>query len=279
MFQRRGRGLWYQQSLFGVCWFICILVFIVLVQLRVPLTVWAQPPSSSNSNQLSLPTPQVHPLPPVLAQWQDLGNHGDYFSEIQPTPVGYLVWSAFPIKVFVEPVDPSSHGDRAQVWLEAVQQAIQEWNVYLPLEWVAASETADIAIWRSAPPIQGWDRSSNSPDRTAQSETPPRLPRIRSAETRYQVFVDERSAELPKLSHRFTIQLTPNQTAEYIKATARHELGHALGIWGHSPSETDALYFSQVRHPPGISVRDVNTLKRIYEQPTQIGWPLPRDMS
>jgi predicted Zn-dependent protease len=31
-------------------------------------------------------------------------------------------------------------------------------------------------------------------------------------------------------------------------------------------------YFSQVRNPPPISPRDVNTLKRIYQQPTSLGW-------
>ena len=36
--------------------------------------------------------------------------------------------------------------------------------------------------------------------------------------------------------------------------------------------ETDVLYFSQVRNPPAISARDVNTLKRVYEQPTRLGW-------
>ncbi|XTZ12993.1 MAG: peptidase, partial [cyanobacterium endosymbiont of Rhopalodia inflata] len=39
--------------------------------------------------------------------------------------------------------------------------------------------------------------------------------------------------------------------------------------------ETDALYFSQVRSLSPISVRDVNTLKKIYQQPTRLGWKLP----
>ena len=74
------------------------------------------------------------------------------------------------------------------------------------------------------------------------------------------------------LSHRFAVYLNPNQVGKYVPATARHELGHALGIWGHSLLETDVLYFSQVRNPPAISARDVNTLKRVYEQPTRLGW-------
>ena len=51
-------------------------------------------------------------------------------------------------------------------------------------------------------------------------------------------------------------------------------LGHALGIWGHSSDSRDALYGAAVANPPAISPRDRNTLVKIYEQPTRLGWPL-----
>jgi predicted Zn-dependent protease len=73
------------------------------------------------------------------------------------------------------------------------------------------------------------------------------------------------------LRHHMTIQIRPTQAGEFETAAIRHELGHALGIWGHSPMMTDALYFSQVREPPPISARDVNTLQRIYRQGTRLG--------
>ncbi|MDY6897650.1 MAG: peptidase, partial [Cyanobacteriota bacterium] len=68
------------------------------------------------------------------------------------------------------------------------------------------------------------------------------------------------------------ILLSPSQTGKYLLAASRHELGHALGIWGHSKDKGDALYFSQVRNPPLVSARDVNTLKKIYQQSTSLGW-------
>ncbi len=74
------------------------------------------------------------------------------------------------------------------------------------------------------------------------------------------------------MSHYCTIFLNPHQTSKYIQAAARHELGHALGIWGHSPVASDALYFSQVSDLVTISGRDINTLKRVYQQPTRLGW-------
>lgn len=219
------------------------------------------------------PKSQPHPLPPALANWRDRTQAGDYFDQIQPVEVGYLVWSNFPITVYIEPISPadplgSFQATRSQVWLDAILQAISEWHQYLPLQRVEQPQGADITILRSTPPLRFEARSGQL------------LPRARAAETRFELYTKPvaGTTETPAiLAHRCTIQLRPDQAAGSILATARHELGHAIGIWGHSPLETDALYFAQVRHPPPISPRDINTLKRIYEQPTRLGWSL-RDL-
>ncbi|MEH1804491.1 peptidase [Nostoc sp.] len=204
---------------------------------------------------ISLPTsPKPHTLPPTLARWQDNTNSGDYFSQVTTTQVGYLVWSQFPVRVYVEAPKAIS-GKQAQAWVNGVLQSVQEWSNYLPLTIVEQPEVADITIARKAPPLQISPGSN--------------IPRARSAQTTYELYTSNKV-----LSHRFTILLSPTQTGEYLIAASRHEFGHALGIWGHSPLQTDALYFSQVRNPPSISPRDVNTLKRVYEQPTTLGWSL-----
>lgn len=218
---------------------------------------------------IPLPPPQIHPLPATLAQWKINGD--DYFWQIKPTPVGYLIWSQFPIKVYVERptelADSSPSIRRFQDWVNAVFKAVEEWSIYLPLEVVSQREIADVSILRSRPAFQA---SVNR--ETGQFN----IPRARAAETRYEFYLRPKvNSPTPALFHRFTIQLSPDQTVEYTLATARHELGHALGIWGHSPLETDIMYFSQVRNPPAISARDINTLKRIYEQPTRLGWSKP----
>lgn len=216
-----------------------------------------------------LPPLQPHPLPLSLAQWQDNSNSGDYFTEIKPTPAGYLVWSEFPIKVFVEPEknsgEVSFNAEKAKKWVNAALEAIKEWNVYLPLEVVEDSTIADILIWRSAP---AWKPTFDRDTGRFQ------LPRARNAEARYQFYRRQSNQGETVLSQRFTINVNPNKVIDYILPTMRHELGHALGIWGHSPVETDALYFSQVRNSPPISPRDINTLKKIYQQPTRLGWKL-----
>jgi predicted Zn-dependent protease len=145
-------------------------------------------------------------------------------------------------------------------------KAVEEWSVYLPLEVVLEPAGADISILRSRPPLQA----------SFNSETGKfNIPRARSAETRYEFYLRQGiDTAQDILFQRFTIQLSPDQADNYTLATARHELGHALGIWGHSPLETDTMYFSQVSNPPPISTRDINTLKRVYEQPTRLGWSL-----
>lgn len=262
----------------GLAVYTCILVF--------TFAAWGE-------TREKLPPLQPHPLPPSLAQWQDQSNSGDYFPEIKPTPAGYLIWSEFPIKVFVEPEKNSKVGasltDNLAIaakelkqkpllpiakkltksvptkWVNATLEAIKEWNVYLPLEVVKDSTIADILIWRSAP---AWKPSFDRNTGRFQ------LPRARTAEARYEFYRRQSAKGETVLSHKFTINVSSNKVSDYILPTMRHELGHALGIWGHSPVETDALYFSQVRDSPPISRRDVNTLKIIYQQPTRLGWQL-----
>jgi predicted Zn-dependent protease len=215
-----------------------------------------------------LPPLQAHPLPPTLAHWQS-SSQDDYFSAIQAIEVGYLVWAQFPVKVYVQPIDQVTNQyerDRAQAWVTAVTQAVQDWTPYLPLVIVTSPVGAEIQVLRTVPPLQ---RSS-----PGTAGDPTTLPRVRSAETRYELFIDRPANAPARLTHRFTVKLSPNQTPAYTLATARHELGHAIGIWGHSPLATDVMYFAQVSNPPAISSRDVNTLKRIYEQPTQLEWDI-----
>lgn len=220
---------------------------------RQQLIIWALAITTgllvvlTSSQLIAKPDSQRHPLPLTLVLWQDSTNSGDYFEQVKLTEVGYLVWSQFPVKVYI-------NNTQVQTWLQ-VKAAVKEWNRYLPLQIVEKPEIADIRISFNSPPL----RKTN-------------LLRARSALTRYELYIKQVSLSTSVLAHRCTVILNPNQSSKYVKAAALHELGHALGIWGHSLVASDALYFSQVSNPPSISSRDINTLKRIYQQPTRLGW-------
>ena len=212
-----------------------------------------------------LPALKVHALPEFLADWQDSANSGDYFRQIESTPVGYLIWSKFPVKVYVEKsasTENTAAERRFQQWTAAVKKAIAEWNVYFPLQEVTDQEKADIVVLRSQPERE----IKLNPDTGLYD-----IPRAVTAQTNYEFYLTENPAVI---TLRMTVQLGPNFTGISLLATIRHELGHALGIWGHSTEASDALYFSQVSDPPPISARDINTLKKIYQQPTRLGWQI-----
>ena len=50
-----------------------------------------------------------------------------------------------------------------------------------------------------------------------------------------------------------------------IKAAILHELGHALGLWGHSPNPRDVMFYSATATKP--TECDVATLRKLYATP------------
>jgi predicted Zn-dependent protease len=209
---------------------------------------------------IDLPPLSPHTIPPSLEQLQNLGQNPDdnYADRLQPTPVGALIWSRFPVSVGLDLT--LSDQPRAEAWTKAVAQAIADWQPYIPMELASPDKTAD-----------------KTPDITIRRRTVPIQPKggkpgpIRFAETRFEFYTEDNI-----LRHRMVITLSPNQADLSMLSAARHELGHALGLWGHSDRPTDIMYDRQVANPPKISDRDLATMQKIYAQPTRLDWPLPK---
>jgi predicted Zn-dependent protease len=233
-------------------WAFLLAIFCVV---SVPALSWSQPrpdisPASPPSSY-SWPGAQVHPLPASLAKANNPNSSGDYFDQVLPSSSGYLVWSRFPVTVYIAPASAvlPFQSSQLQAWQQAARQAVKDWKEYIPLQVIERPELADITILPNPPA-------------TAANQ------RVRAGETSFNLFVDSEGI----LRHRMLMLIRPNQPANYALATIRHEFGHALGIWGHSPQPQDVMFFSQVVSPPKISAQDINTLRRIYQQPTKLGW-------
>ncbi|HIK36953.1 MAG: matrixin family metalloprotease [Geminocystis sp.] len=236
-----------------------LLFLSVLVCLLVTVSQKTWP----RGDEVSLPPLKPHPLPPTLAAWQS-DYKEDYFDYLQSHPVGALIWYDFPVRVYLEspPDNLSPSGAKAfQQWRQAGKKAIAAWNPYIPLQETNNPEKADILIYRQPPPV---GRLRVNPE-TGLFD----LPRVAAATTTVQFYLRD-----SQLRHKMIIRVNPNQNLDYLESNITHELGHALGIWGHSPSPQDIMYHAHTRDIPTISVRDINTLKRVYQQPTRLGWRL-----
>ena len=82
--------------------------------------------------------------------------------------------------------------------------------------------------------------------------------------------------ERPRLEPSVEVLLSPGQRQPAIEAAALHELGHAIGLWGHSAQPGDAMAAIPGANPVlSLSERDRATVRWLYQQPTRFGIPLP----
>lgn len=207
-----------------------------------------------------LPAAKTHTPPPQLIQAiaqrsTDSGSStpSDYFDQIQKVKVGYLLWTEFPVRVSIDPAGPPR-------WQTAVRAGVEAWQPYFPIEILLPTDSRSANIRIQAARFK-LVRPPGNKD----------LPRFRAAETRYTILPLPTTGQPQVLRHEMVIALPPGQADGVMQSAACHEMGHALGIWGHSIDSNDVMYFAQVQSPPPISKRDLLTLKRIYEQPTNLG--------
>ena len=219
------------------------------------LPVWGE-------SEIALPVLQTYPLPKTLANYQTQSSE-NYFSEIKSHELGYFIWTEFPIKLYIEsPADdlsPSALNEFEQ-WQQAVQAGIKLWQPYLPTTLVTESSSADILIYRRQPEL----KIKLNPETGLYD-----IPRVKAATTEIEFLLTETKPS--QLKHQMTIEVNPRQTYDYLVSNIAHELGHALGIWGHSNNTNDIMYFAHTQDIPPVSDRDLNTLKIIYQQSTRLG--------
>ena len=209
---------------------------------------------------------QLDPCPPVEAihavevslKRPALKSAPGYGSVVATTPFGPPVLQHW--CVWLEPSDqqppnqqPPNRWERR--WIGALERALAVWEEVLPITRVTSPAQAHIQILQRRPPRQRigsqW-RASNG-------------------RSRLQVVNVQRQGQW-RLEPRVEVLVSPELRASVLEATAVHELGHAFGIWGHSPQPDDVMAIHQNQNPVlKLSKRDTDTLNWLYQRSTDFG--------
>jgi len=204
-------------------------------------------------------------LPDSLKPSGYLPKAGDYYQKVAQSSEG-LQFTEFPVKVFV--------GSVPKDWQRALLKALDAWIHVLPLEDVASREAADIVL--------SWERSAMEARR-----------RGREKDT-VQVEKKDDGTIVKRTKVAFvTLNSSHRWSEEEKRAAVLHEIGHALGIQGHSDKPKDVMFGAitdikfevtpqgpmappeygpspwnpSLSTPQKPSQRDVNTLIRLYNTP------------
>jgi predicted Zn-dependent protease len=185
--------------------------------------------------------------PPVVPP---LSRGGDYFAEISAEGAFRWARSSLPLKVYITN-GAGVQGFRPEM-RQILIQAFDEWAQASQgkIAWQLVNDLhqADIACT-----FRGSPRSSDEGvegGRTATTIVTDRYGRE---------YIESAQMELLTRLHGVSID-----ASEFRKA-ALHEVGHALGLQGHSSTSTDIMYFAVAKsQSPYLQSRDINTLMKLY---------------
>lgn len=182
---------------------------------------------------------------------------GDYLASVSKFTGGTVArWTNFPVLIHLPLGSPAN-------WHKTLQESVESWGKYIPVRVAEPSETADIEI--------AWI-----------NHLPPRA----LGQTNLEVFNGRMRVTVYLLRPSYYL---PGTSDKVLRRVTEHEVGHAIGIFGHSSDAHDLMYPMENVNPKdatkyeGITARDLNTLRKIYESnslpagfqsPHPMGWSL-----
>ena len=191
---------------------------------------------------------QVAAVPPIDPESQKVAGQitadaraGDYFPAIRKFQNGTVArWRHFPVLVHLPPNSPES-------WRNSLTEDVKKWSAYVPLKTAADYESYVIDV--------KWE-----------NKLPPRvfgIARVEGSGAGLKVVI-------------FLLRPTfypPDVPETTLHAVFLHELGHGIGLFGHSTDPADVMFYDEkaAKKPTprvnAVSPRDLNTLKKVYSTP------------
>ena len=169
----------------------------------------------------------------------------DYFNHITTFSDGKITrFTQMPIRVHIAPVPMGIEG--VETYLESFRYAMREWEAaadgQIQFQETAATDNADIRVqWQRSGLTQITD--------TALGKT--EIGRLSATDFEIGVVLSLRESGSTALL-----------SEEKMRTVCLHELGHAIGLWGHSPDSADVLFFAATAQRP--TDRDKATLHKVY---------------
>jgi predicted Zn-dependent protease len=178
---------------------------------------------------------------------------GDYSQQVIRLGGSFARWTSFPVRVHI-PMNTQEN------WRAAIDAAVKKWSQFIPVTIAPPNEPADIEI--------GWINHL--------------MPRQLGI-TNLEIFNGHPRVTVYLLRPSY---YPPDVTEATLQRVALHEIGHGLGLFGHSPNPADAMFSldtpvkSGLPKTPTVTPRDVNTLRKVYEaQPLPEGFQSPQPIS
>lgn len=219
-----------------------------------------------------------------------------YIEDVFHVTEGKVIrWARFPLRVYIDEPKKVEHFHPG--YIKAVDAALAAWkrgsNGFVDFVPVKNKDASDIRIlWADTAYEDRFDDDSGAKKTNYDALKPPKpspvsrvlqiasmvtpgyfslLPQAANAAVNYtmlkqlQVIIDESTLTI---GLKQTETMTPEQAQAWVQAVLTHEIGHALGIKGHSHHTEDLMAERPVsqKTPPGPTLRDLNTLREIYSR-------------